>query len=52
MLDILIIGGGMCGLTANLALRRVGISNLRTIYASLIGQEGPWLTHARMETLR
>ena len=52
MLDVLIVGGGMCGLAANLALRRVGIRNLRTIDASPIGQEGPWLTYARMETLR
>ncbi|MEM8974199.1 MAG: NAD(P)/FAD-dependent oxidoreductase, partial [Pseudomonadota bacterium] len=52
MLDVLIVGGGMCGMAANLALRRFGITNLRTIDASARGQEGPWLTYARMETLR
>ena len=52
ILDVLIVGGGMCGLAANLALRRMGIGNLRTIDASPAGQEGPWLNYARMETLR
>ncbi len=52
MLDVLIVGSGMCGMAANLALRRLGITNVRTIDASARGQEGPWLTNARMETLR
>ena len=52
ILDVLIVGGGMCGMTTNLALRRQGISNIRTIDANPAGLEGPWLTYARMETLR
>ncbi len=51
-LDVLVIGGGMCGQTAALALMRDGIRNLRIVDAAPRGREGPWGTHARMETLR
>jgi len=51
-LDVLIIGGGMCGQTAALALLRDGVRNLRIIDAAARGREGPWGTYARMETLR
>ena len=52
MVDVAIVGGGMCGLAAAFALRRVGISNLRQVDRSPEGREGPWRTYARMETLR
>ena len=52
MADVAIVGAGMCGLAAAFALRRVGISNLRQVDRSREGREGPWLTCARMETLR
>ena len=52
MADVLIVGGGMCGLAAAFALRRLGISNLRHVDRSPEGREGPWLTYARMATLR
>ena len=52
MLDVLIVGGGMCGLVAAFALRRLGISNIRMIDAAPKGLEGPWVTMARMNTLR
>ncbi len=52
LLDVLIVGGGMCGMAANFALRRLGITNIRTIDSNPKGLEGPWLTYARMETLR
>ena len=52
MVDVAIVGAGMCGLAAAFALRRVGISNLRQVDRSPEGREGPWLTYARMETLR
>ena len=52
MADVAIVGGGMCGLAAAFALRRLGISNLRHVDRSPEGREGPWLTYARMETLR
>lgn len=50
--DVVIIGGGMCGLVAWLALTRAGLANLRIVDRAPQGQEGPWVTYARMETLR
>lgn len=50
--DVVIIGGGMCGLVAWLALTRAGIANLRIVDRAPEGSEGPWVTYARMETLR
>ncbi|MBB3978755.1 cation diffusion facilitator CzcD-associated flavoprotein CzcO [Rhizobium azooxidifex] len=50
--DAVIIGGGMCGLVAWLALTRAGIRNLRIVDRAPKGAEGPWVTYARMETLR
>ena len=50
--DVLIVGGGMCGMLAWFALRQAGIHNVRIIDQSPEGQEGPWLNYARMETLR
>ena len=52
MADVAIVGGGMCGLAAAFGLRRLGISNIRQVDRSPEGREGPWLTYARMETLR
>ena len=50
--DVVIVGGGMCGLLAWLALTTAGIRNIRIIDGAPKGREGPWLTYARMETLR
>lgn len=50
--DIVVIGGGMCGLVASFALRSAGIRNFRIFDKAPKGFEGPWLTYARMETLR
>lgn len=52
VLDVAIIGAGMAGLTAAFALRKVGVSNIRLFDRAPLGQEGPWATYARMETLR
>jgi FAD-dependent urate hydroxylase len=52
VVDTVIVGAGMCGLTASFALRRAGISNIRILDASDTGREGPWVTYARMHTLR
>lgn len=52
MLDVLIVGAGMCGLTAALHFKRLGIHNARLIDAAPEGRQGPWRTFARMETLR
>ncbi|MHA1565603.1 MAG: NAD(P)-binding domain-containing protein [Alphaproteobacteria bacterium] len=50
--DIIIIGGGMCGMLAYHALTSGGMRNIRILDRSPKGIEGPWLTYARMETLR
>jgi FAD-dependent urate hydroxylase len=51
-LDVAIIGAGMGGLTLAFALLREGVANLRLFDAQPEGREGPWVTYARMETLR
>jgi hypothetical protein len=52
MVDVLIVGGGMCGVTAAFHCKRLGLHNLRLIDAAPPGWQGPWRTFARMETLR
>jgi len=52
VIDVLIIGAGMCGLAAGAALRLQGIDNVQLIDRAPDGREGPWVTYARMETLR
>lgn len=52
MLDALVIGGGMCGQTVGFALMREGVRNVRIVDRARRGEEGPWGTYARMETLR
>lgn len=52
MLDVLIVGAGMCGIAAAAALVHRGIRNIVVIDRSPDGREGPWTTYARMETLR
>ncbi|WGS52710.1 NAD(P)/FAD-dependent oxidoreductase [Paraburkholderia sp. D15] len=52
VLDVAIIGGGMAGLTASAELRLLGIDNHRVFDQAAEGQEGPWVTYARMQTLR
>lgn len=50
--DVVVIGAGMCGLVASFSLLAGGISNIRILDRSPAGLEGPWVTYARMETLR
>ncbi len=50
--DIVIVGGGMCGMLAWLSLTIGGMQNIRVLDRSQKGCEGPWLSYARMETLR
>ncbi len=52
ILDVAIIGGGMAGLAATFALLRQGITNIGIFDENYPHQEGPWLTTARMKTLR
>jgi len=50
--DVVVVGAGMCGLAAAFGLIRRGIRNIRILDRAARGREGPWVTHARMETLR
>ncbi|HEX9431849.1 MAG TPA: FAD-dependent oxidoreductase, partial [Burkholderiales bacterium] len=47
LLDVLVVGGGMCGQTATFALLREGVTNLRCLDRAPHGSEGPWTTFAR-----
>lgn len=52
VLDVAIVGAGMAGLTLAAELQLLGIDNVRAFDAAPAGFEGPWLTYARMLTLR
>lgn len=52
MIDVLIIGAGMCGQTVAFALMQLGVRNIRVIDRAEPGREGPWGTFARMNILR
>lgn len=52
VLDVVVMGGGMCGLVAGFALISGGMRNIRIFDRNPAGAEGPWVTYARMETLR
>jgi cation diffusion facilitator CzcD-associated flavoprotein CzcO len=52
MTDVLIIGAGMCGIAAAAALMFKGIRNIAILDRAPDGMEGPWVTTARMTTLR
>ncbi len=50
--DVVVIGAGMAGLVLTFSLLRNGIRNVRCVDRNPAGFEGPWVTYARMETLR
>ncbi len=50
--DVVIIGGGQCGLTTAFGLIRERITNILVLDAAERGREGPWVTYSRMWTLR
>jgi FAD-dependent urate hydroxylase len=52
ILDVLIVGGGQCGLATAFGLSRDCITNVLVVDENPVGQEGPWVTYARMNTLR
>ena len=52
LIDVVIVGGGMCGQTATFALLREGVTHLRCLDRAPRGSEGPWTTFARMDILR
>lgn len=49
---VAIIGAGMSGLAAGAALFKEGIFHIKLFDQNPEGLEGPWLTYARMKTLR
>ena len=50
--DVVIIGGGQSGMGAAFALRKERVTNVLIIDENPEGLEGPWVTYARMITLR
>ena len=50
--DVVIIGGGQSGLSAGFGLIRERITNILILDENPAGIEGPWITYARMNTLR
>src|SRR5689334_3960500 len=52
VVDVVIIGAGMAGLVASGMLKRLGVDNQLVLDRAAAGQEGPWVTFARMRTLR
>src|SRR5258706_7898855 len=51
-LDVLIVGAGQSGIATAFGLMRSQVTNILTIDKAEEGQEGPWLSYARMHTLR
>lgn len=50
--DAVIVGGGQSGLSIAFGLLRERVSNILVIDENPEGLEGPWITYARMVTLR
>ncbi|MFT4199007.1 MAG: NAD(P)/FAD-dependent oxidoreductase [Pseudoxanthomonas sp.] len=50
--DAIIVGGGQSGLGAAFALQRERVNDVLVIDENPEGLEGPWITYARMLTLR
>ncbi|MBR1087105.1 NAD(P)/FAD-dependent oxidoreductase [Bradyrhizobium manausense] len=51
-LDVLIVGAGQSGIAIGFGLMRSRVSNILVLDKAAEGKEGPWLTYARMPTLR
>ncbi|KJC38884.1 NAD(P)/FAD-dependent oxidoreductase [Bradyrhizobium sp. LTSP857] len=51
-LDVLVIGAGQSGIAIGFGLLRSRVSNILLLDKAEEGKEGPWLTYARMPTLR
>lgn len=50
--NVLICGAGLSGLAIAFGLKRQGVPHVHVIDMAEQGQEGPWITCARMRTLR
>ena len=51
-LDVLVVGAGQSGIATAFGLMRSQVNNILVVDKSEEGREGPWLTYARMNTLR
>jgi cation diffusion facilitator CzcD-associated flavoprotein CzcO len=51
-LDVLIVGGGQSGVAIAFGLMRARVDNILVVDRAARGREGPWLSYARMHTLR
>jgi len=52
IIDVVIVGAGLSGLSIAFGLMRHGVARVEVIDAAPSGREGPWVTSARMRTLR
>jgi FAD-dependent urate hydroxylase len=52
VLDVLIVGAGQSGLATAFGLARSQVTNILVLDKAEEGREGPWLSYARMPTLR
>jgi FAD-dependent urate hydroxylase len=50
--DVLVVGAGQSGIAIAFALMRSQVTDIQVVDKSEEGREGPWLTYARMPTLR
>ena len=51
-LDVLVVGAGQSGLAIGVGLLRAQVDNILLVDRAEPGAEGPWLSYARMRTLR
>jgi FAD-dependent urate hydroxylase len=50
--DVVIVGGGQSGIATACGLQRARVDNILVVDKAARGCEGPWLSYARMPTLR
>ena len=51
-LDVLVVGAGQSGLATAVGLLRAHVTNILVVDRARRDEEGPWLSYARMHTLR
>ena len=51
-LDVLVVGAGQSGVAIAFGLMRSQVTNILVLDRAEEGEEGPWLSYARMHTLR
>lgn len=51
-LDVLVVGAGQSGLATAVGLLRAQVTNILVVDRARRDEEGPWLSYARMHTLR